>query len=54
MSNTELLIEEKKALKEAFRTIQEQSLINGTDKMTLEEINAEIAAYRQEKNNAKK
>ena len=44
---------ERKALKEVFRTIQEQSVINGTDKITMEEINAEIAAYRREKNTTK-
>ena len=38
-----------KAFMEAFKTAQEQSVINGTDKMTMEEIDAEIAAYRREK-----
>lgn len=36
-------------LYEAFRVAQIQSVINGTDKMTMEEIDAEIAAYRREK-----
>jgi len=40
---------ERKALKEAFRAVQEQSVINKTDKLTMEDINCEIAAYRQEK-----
>jgi len=40
---------ERKALKDIFRTIQKQSVINGTDKITMEEIDDEVAAYRQEK-----
>ncbi|MDR1060021.1 MAG: type II toxin-antitoxin system RelB/DinJ family antitoxin [Clostridiales bacterium] len=36
-------------LQKAFSAAQKQSVINGTDKMTMEEIDAEIAAYRQEK-----
>jgi DNA-damage-inducible protein J len=36
-------------LKEAFRAAQEQSIINGTDKMTLDEINAEIKQSRKER-----
>jgi hypothetical protein len=39
----------RQELQKAFEAAQEQSVINGTDKMTMEEINAEIAAYRQEK-----
>jgi DNA-damage-inducible protein J len=35
--------------KEALKDMQEQSVINGTAEMTMEEIDAEIAAYRQEK-----
>jgi DNA-damage-inducible protein J len=42
-------VQGRKALEEAFKTAQEQSVINGTDKMTLDEINAEIATYRREK-----
>ena len=38
----------RQALKEAFRTAQKQSVINGTDNMTLDEINAIIAECRQE------
>ncbi|MCL2081520.1 MAG: type II toxin-antitoxin system RelB/DinJ family antitoxin [Oscillospiraceae bacterium] len=38
-----------KELLEAFGAIRAQSVINGTDKMTMEEINAEIAASRREK-----
>jgi len=38
----------RKAIKEAFRAAQEQSVINGTDKITLDEINAIIAESRQE------
>ena len=50
-SQKEARMELKQALKEA----QEDSIKNGTDKMTMEEIDAEISAYRQEKrkNNAK-
>ena len=33
----------------AFEALQEESAQNGTSEMTLEEINAEIAAYRREK-----
>ena len=40
---------ETNTLKEAFKAAQEQSVINGTDSMTMEEINAEITAYRREK-----
>ena len=45
---------QKKHLKEAFVAIQKQSIINGTDKMTMDEINAEIAAYRRERSTTKK
>jgi DNA-damage-inducible protein J len=38
----------KTALKEAIRIAQEQSVINGTDNMTMDEINAIIAEGRQE------
>ena len=34
---------------ESLRALQEESIINGTDSMTMEEIDAEIAAYRREK-----
>jgi DNA-damage-inducible protein J len=43
----------RKALGEAFKEAQAQSVINGTDKMTLEEINAIIAESRLEKRAAK-
>ena len=33
----------------AFKAAQIQSLANGTNKITMEEIDAEIAEYRQEK-----
>jgi len=36
-------------LKDAFNALQMDSIANGTDNMTLEEINAEIAAMRKEK-----
>ena len=42
-------IQARLALREAFSDAQKQSVINGTDKMTMEEIDAEIAAYRREK-----
>ena len=38
----------RKELKEAFRAMQEQSVINGTDDITLDEINAIIQECRQE------
>ena len=34
---------------QALRDIQEQSVINNTSEMSIEEIDAEIVAYRQEK-----
>jgi DNA-damage-inducible protein J len=39
----------RKELGEAFKEAQAQSIINGTDKMTLKEINAIIAESRLEK-----
>jgi addiction module RelB/DinJ family antitoxin len=42
-------MEARKEIREAFKAIQEGSVRNGTDKMTMEEIDAEIAAYRREK-----
>jgi DNA-damage-inducible protein J len=39
----------RKELQDAFMAAQKHSVINGTDKMTMEEIDAEIAAYRREK-----
>ena len=39
----------KATLKEALREAQEQSIINGTSSMTLDEINEIIAEVRQEK-----
>jgi len=39
----------RQELREAFRAIQEDSVRNGTDDMTLEEINAIIAESRQER-----
>lgn len=38
----------RKELKEAFRAAQEQSVINGTDDMSMDEINDIIAECRQE------
>jgi len=38
---------------EALDRIQKDSVLNGTDKMTLDEINAEIAAARQERREAR-
>jgi len=35
--------------REVLRELQEESVKKGLDKMTMEEIDAEIAAYRQEK-----
>ncbi|MDR2712769.1 MAG: type II toxin-antitoxin system RelB/DinJ family antitoxin [Clostridiales bacterium] len=42
-------IEARKELQEAFKAMQEDSVINGTDNLTMDEIDAEIAAYRREK-----
>ena len=39
----------RESLRETIKAIQAQSVLNGTDKMTMEEIDAEIAAYRREK-----
>ena len=39
----------RQSLKQALRLVQEQSVINGTDKMTMKQIDTEIAAYRREK-----
>jgi len=39
----------RKELAEAFKLTQEESVANGTDKITMEEIDTEIAAYRREK-----
>ena len=36
-------------LQKAFRALQEEAKVNGVDNMTMDEINAEIEAYRQEK-----
>jgi len=43
----------KGTLAEAFRDLQDESVANGMDKMTMEEIDAEIATYRQEKRGTK-
>ena len=42
-------------LTEAFAALQKESVINGTDNMTMDEINTEIQAHRNRKkvNNAK-
>ena len=42
----------KTAFKEAIRIAQEQSVINGTDNMTMDEINTIIAEGRQETSGA--
>ena len=41
--------EARMALKQALKAIQNDSVKNGTDKMSMEEIDAEIAASRREK-----
>ncbi|MCL2087994.1 MAG: hypothetical protein FWH14_00790 [Oscillospiraceae bacterium] len=38
--------------KESLKSMQEQSMNNKVSEMSLEEINAEISAYRQERLNA--
>ncbi|MCL2159991.1 MAG: type II toxin-antitoxin system RelB/DinJ family antitoxin [Oscillospiraceae bacterium] len=35
--------------RQALKDIQAQSIVNGTSEMTMDEIDAEIAAYRREK-----
>ena len=40
---------EREALRNAFKAAQEQSVINGTDNMTMDEIDLIIAEVRQEK-----
>ena len=40
-------------LQEAFEDLQKESIANGNDKMTLDDINALIAECRQEKSRAK-
>ena len=47
LTNDEVLLKAKESLKD----MQTQSVINGTSEMTMEEINAEISAYRKEKRN---
>jgi len=37
------------SLSDVFKSLQEESVQNGVSEMTLDEINAEIAAYRREK-----
>ena len=44
-------IQARKKFGEALKAIQDESVRNGTDKMTLDEINAIIAEVRQEKRN---
>jgi len=48
-TSTQTIIKSRKKLRDAFRTAQEQSVINGTDKMTMEEIDTVIAAGSTEK-----
>jgi len=38
-----------KTLNEAFESLQKEAVANGIDDMTMDEIDAEIAAYRREK-----
>ena len=38
----------RERMREAFKTAQAESIKNGTDKMTMEEIDAEIASCRKE------
>jgi DNA-damage-inducible protein J len=42
-------VQARKAFGETIRSIQEQSVMNGTDKMTMDEIDDIIAEVRQEK-----
>ena len=49
MDITSEQIQARQAFKQVFEQMQEESVRKGTDKMTMEEIDAEIAAYRREK-----
>ena len=40
------------SLSDAFGALQKESVQNGTSEMTMDEIDAEISAYRREKRNA--
>ena len=42
-------ITSREALGKAFKAAQDQSVLNGTDTLTMDEINAEIGSHRQEK-----
>jgi DNA-damage-inducible protein J len=42
----------RRELREVFKASQEQSVMNGTDKMSMEEIDAEIAACRRDRRTA--
>jgi len=46
--------ERRAPLRAAVQALREDARRNGTDKMTMDEINAEIAAYRREKYGAAK
>jgi len=47
--NMDLNEQSPKTLKESFKALQEEAKLNGVDNMTMDEIDAEIAAYRREK-----
>ena len=48
VSDYNLRQQARNALAEAFKNAQAQSVVNGTDNMTMEEIDAEIAECRKE------
>jgi DNA-damage-inducible protein J len=49
VTDSETQNQARQELQKVFSAAQKQSVINGTDNMTMEEIDAEIAAYRREK-----
>ena len=45
-NNTAMLL-----MQNAIKSMREQSMLNGNENMSMDEIDAEIAAYRQERRN---
>ena len=52
VSDIDLKKQARMELQEAFEDLQKESLANGNDKMTLDDINAIIAECRQEKSSS--
>ena len=53
MNKTVSKKQSRKEIQEAFEALQKESVANGTDKMTMDEINAIIAEVRAETRYAK-